>query len=183
MRSINRKQLAIFIPFTLLLVGSMLFYTFSLSPAPDLQTAICQPNDLGERFHSDTRLTTTFPHLGETAVESYTVTLIDQQLTYMVLDCTIIRYADELVAHRAFASVCIDKQDNLDMGDEACTYTANAPTNLAFRRNEFLVLMSGDIGAVTAFPAPAVDARLQMNSNQGKNWCRYMPPYFCDFES
>jgi hypothetical protein len=44
------------------------------------------------------------------------------------------------------------------VGDEACHFVSSAPRALAFRRDRFLVRMSGDI---TSFPAQAVDNRLK----------------------
>ena len=44
------------------------------------------------------------------------------------------------------------------VGDEACHFASSAPRTLAFRRDRFLVRMSGDVGS---FPAQAVDDRLK----------------------
>lgn len=148
--------------FLLLAVG--VIYLLTTDRAPDLAEAICQPSDLGEYHHvSDRPPGLTNPHLGETVVASYTVTLVDLQVSYTMLDCSIIRYVDETAAHRAFDRVCENQteQTKLEVGNEACVFEGNAPTNLAFRRNEFLVLMSGDLGDIGSFPASAVDVRLK----------------------
>ena len=147
----------------LLLLSVWLIYTITVNRAPNLSQVICQSSDLGERYHPfDKPSTVTNPYLGETVVESYTVNLVDLQLTYTQLDCSIIHYADETVAHRAFEKVCVSQTEQtastVKIGDEACAFAGNAPRNLAFRRDEYLVLMSGDI---RVFPATVVDERLR----------------------
>lgn len=46
----------------------------------------------------------------------------------------------------------------IQIGNAACHFAGSVPRNLAFRRNTYLVLMSGD---VTWFPATQVDKRLR----------------------
>jgi hypothetical protein len=76
-----------------------------------------------------------------------------------MLDCQIYRFEDEIVAKRAFEDVCLNQAEpELKVGDETCAFAGYAPHNLAFRRNKYLVLMSGDVGF---FPAKAVDERLR----------------------
>ena len=135
-------------------------YLLRTARLPNLSKAICQPSDLGERYHLFNGPSTVIhPQLREPVVESYTVTLIDHQLTYTMLDCQIYRFEDEIVARRAFEDVCTNQaESNLRVGDEACAFAGDAPRNLTFRRNDYLVLMSGD---VSFFPAEAVDERLR----------------------
>jgi hypothetical protein len=159
----NSRKILVALASGLLLISVGLIYIFTVQRPPDLSQAICQPGDLGERYHPFDRLpTVTNPYLGETVVASYTIELVDLQLTYTMLGCSIIRYADETVAHRAFEKVCANRTEqtdlNLEVGDEACAFAGSAPRNLAFRRHEFLVLMRGD---VRGFPATAVDKRLR----------------------
>lgn len=127
----------------------------------ELSTAICQTGDLGERFVSRPVGTVmTVPYFGEEVVEYYAVTLEDLSLSNTVLNCEIIEYGDETAAHRAFERGC-DPDSTLEtpsVGDEACQFTTSAPHGFAFRRDNFLVRMSGD---VTNFPAQAVDDRLK----------------------
>jgi hypothetical protein len=137
-----------------------LIYLLRTARLPNLAEAICQPSDLGERYHPlNGPSPVIHPELRETVVESYTVKLIDHQLSYTMLDCQIYRFEDELVAKRAFEEVCLNQADpELKVGDETCAFAGYAPHNLAFRRNKYLVLMSGDVGF---FPAKAVDERLR----------------------
>ena len=145
---------------TILLLGLGIFYLWSSSQSPALETAICQPKDLGERYHFAGQSDIFSAPLQETIVESYTVSLLDNQLSNTVLQCGIIQYPDAKAARQAFATICTDSKESLHIGDEACIFASSAPENLAFRRDIFLVLIRGDIGDVTG-PATAVDARLQ----------------------
>lgn len=145
----------------IILLSAGLFVLLSVLQPPTLAEANCQPGDLGKRY----MLLNSGPDvpvlpLPDEVVESYAVSLIDHQLSYTVLECSILRYPDEDTAHQALETVCTERQENPDMGDEACSFATNAPANLAFRRDAFLVLMSGDITDVTG-PATAVDARLR----------------------
>jgi hypothetical protein len=128
---------------------------------PDLSTAICQAGDLGERYFPRP-VATAVPgsYLDEEVADYYAVTLEDFSLTYTVLNCEIVGYEDEAAAHRAFQRGC-DPHSTLeapDLGDEACHFASSASRTLAFRRDRFLVRMSGD---VTSLPAQAVDNRLK----------------------
>lgn len=163
MNVLNWKVWGVFL-FSFLLLSIGLIVLLSPPRTPNLAQTICQPSDLGERYHpTDGPANLTTPYLKETVVETYTVTLIDQQLTYTTLNCGIIRYADENAAQQVFGEICANQIRTSDMqiGDEACAYAGHAPHNLAFRRKAYLVLMSGDIGGVGTFPARAVDARLR----------------------
>lgn len=157
MKRNNWKVLAV-LSFGLLGLLAGMLYLSPSPPTPHLADAICQPSDLGDRYHHTQPPTLTDFRLGHTIVETYTVSLIDNQLSNTILDCHIIRYPNEAEAHQVFESLCTNKQSTPVAGDEACTFVSNAPTNLAFRRNEFLVLMSGDVAIL---PAPEVDARLR----------------------
>jgi hypothetical protein len=127
----------------------------------DLSTAICQAGDLGERyFPRPAGRPVTGSYLGEEVVDYHAITLEDLSLTYTVLNCEIIGYEDEAAARQAFQRGC-DPHSTLeapDVGDEACHFASSAPHTLAFRRDRFLVRMSGD---VTSLPAQAVDSRLK----------------------
>ena len=154
-----RMLVALLVGFGLLILG--LTVVLTRLDTHDLSQAICQPGDLGARYHPSSKPPAiTNPYLGETVVASKTIQLIDLQLTYTMLDCILVQYADEAAAHRAFARVCQRGSERaLPMvGDEACSFTDLAPRNLAFRRNIYLVVMKGDI---TDFPDTDVDRRLQ----------------------
>lgn len=131
-----------------------------IARTPHLSSAICQPSDLGERYRlSDGPTRMARPQLTETVVESRTVVLIDNQLSYTMLDCQIYRFENAAAANRAFAETCRSPVEVIfDIGDEACVFAGTAPRNLAFRRGAYLVLMRGDVGF---FPAQAVDERLR----------------------
>ncbi|MCA9362686.1 hypothetical protein KC906_04880 [Candidatus Kaiserbacteria bacterium] len=137
-----------------------LVYLLRIDRLPNLSEAICQPSDLGERYHRfNESSTVTQPYVTETVVESYMVTLIDHQLTNTMLDCQIYRFQDAVAANRAFEDLCVNQVEaNLKVGDERCAFAGNTPHNLAFRRNAYLVLMSTDMDS---FPAEAVDKRLR----------------------
>ncbi len=128
---------------------------------PDLATLNCQAQDLGDLYHPSGRpaqLTRPFLVLGETVVASHTVELVDMQLTYTVLECTIVRYENAAAAQRAFAQVCTEQSEPapVEVGAAACQFTGPAPRNLAFQRDAYVVIMSGD---VTYFPAQELDKR------------------------
>ncbi|MDA0241895.1 MAG: hypothetical protein OT477_00625 [Chloroflexi bacterium] len=145
----------------LLLVGLGLYALLSLARPLDLASAICQPSDLGSRYHLSTRAPIiTNPYWGEPVVESHSVELVDLQFSYTILQCIIVRYADEASAQRALAEVCGHprQQPDISVGDESCHFAGSAPRNLAFRRHAILILMSGDI---PSFPAKVVDERLR----------------------
>jgi hypothetical protein len=155
-----KTLMALLIGFGLLTVAIGIV-VFQLSE-PDLSKAICQTQDLGEFYHPSGRpalLTEPYLELTESVVAVHTVELVDLQLTYTILECSIIRYADEATAQRAFERVCAGQpeQDSAEIGETACQFAGLAPRNLVFRRNVYLVLMSGD---VTDFPAKEVDERL-----------------------
>ena len=159
MKATSWKILAgVAIGLALLTIGLILI--FRADRMPDLSNAICQPGDLGRRYQRLDELSPVMPaQLQETIVESDTVSLIDAQMTYTMLTCQIYRFENETVARRAFEAVCVNQTEaTLQVGDEACTLAGNAPQNLAFRRNNYLVLMRGD---VTVLPAEAVDTRLR----------------------
>jgi hypothetical protein len=162
MKTIPRKVL-VSLAFSIGLLTLAIWITFFRSDPPDLSKAICQPEDLGERYVRSSRppvLAKSYLDLGKTVIESYTVELVDLQLTYTVLECSIIRYTDEISARRAFEKVCGDRSELSPppAGEEACDFRGSAPRNLVFRRDTYLVLMSGD---VFVFPAKAVDERLR----------------------
>lgn len=151
----------IFTAVILLLLCSGVVYILSVSQPPNLAEVICQPSDLGERYQlSESQSDVPLFSLEEAVEEAYTVTLIDHQLSNTVLECSIIRYVDKEAAHRAFEKICTPGTENLNVGEETCTLATNAPANLAFRRDAFLILMQGDVGDMTS-PATAVDARLR----------------------
>lgn len=157
MKTISRKVLvALIFSSFLLFVG--LVYVSSLNQPPDLRQAVCQPADLGTRYINIHAPSLSNLELGNTIVETSTMGLLDGSLTNTVLYCYIIRYTNSSEAQQAFERLCVDKRE-IQVGDESCTFAGNAPQNLAFRRDEFLVLLSGDIGSLTR-PASKVDARL-----------------------
>ena len=159
MKPLSPKVLIVLlIGFGLLLVGIVVFQP----QEPDLATMNCQAQDLGERYHPSGRpAQLTRPHLtlGETVVASHTVELVDLQLSYTVLECTIVRYENAAAAQVAFAQVCTDQSEpaTIEVGAAACQFTGPAPRNLAFQRDAYLIIMSGD---VTYLPAQEVDERL-----------------------
>jgi hypothetical protein len=159
MKTSLRKILVVSV-ISLLLLAVGLVYVLWAHRLPDLSEAICQPSDLGELYHfSNWPSAGVYPELGEIALEAYSVDMVDLQLTYTVLNCKIYRFADEIVAHRAFENVCVNRIDSsVKVGEEVCAFVGHAPRNLAFRRDEYLVLMSGDINV---FPAEAMDKRLR----------------------
>lgn len=133
------------------------------STEPILSTAICQPGDLGDLYYisgQPPHLTKPYLVWEEMVVESYTVELIDIQLTYTVLECAIVRYMDEAAAQHALEKICLNQVEPAlpEVGNAACHFVGLAPRNLAFRRDAYLVLMSGD---VTRFPSAQVDERLR----------------------
>lgn len=145
-------------------VVALVLWVVSLqSTEPILSSAICQPGDLGELYHASGRpphLTKPYLALEEPVVVSYTVELLDIQLTNTVLECAIVRYTDKTAAQHALEKICLNQAEPArpEVGNAACHFVGPAPRNLAFRRDAYLVLMNGDI---TRFPAAQVDERLR----------------------
>ena len=156
----NWKVVAALVVSLVLLLGGVIL-TPALWREPDLATAICQASDLGERyFPRPAEAAVGDSYLGEAVIDYHAVTLEDLSLTYTIPNCEIIGYEDEAAAHQAFQRGC-DPHTTLeapDVGEEACHFASSAPRTLAFRRERFLVRMSGD---VMSFPAQAVDNRLK----------------------
>ena len=125
-----------------------------------LSEVICQPSDLGARYQLvQAQSNFAYPTITEQPLDTYSVTLIDHQLSNTILYCQINRFNDSVSASRAFQEVCkIQTADVIDIGEQACHFKGNAPSNLAFQRNEYLVLMSGDI---SHFPGKKIDERLR----------------------
>lgn len=145
----------------LVLVGVGLAVSALWPAAPTLAQANCQAADLGARYHLSGRaavLTAPLLEAGGPGVATHTVELVDAQLTYTVLECSLIRYADATAAQRALERVCAGRVAAPAIGEAACTWAGPAPRNLAFRRGAHLVLMSGDVADL---PAAQVDQRLR----------------------
>lgn len=172
MRKIKRTTLKWASTFLLLIFGALFIYQYAADRPPDLEKINCHPNDFGSRYYPFAAAgAARYPQLAATAVATHTVNLSEHHLTYFSIDCTIFLFEDEKEAHQAFDLACADQVippvTLLRAGDELCDFVGSAPFNVAFRRGEYLVLMSGD---ASPFPIYEVAYRLDNQNDRPGFW-------------